>query len=222
MIFSIKPLKKKSKKTFLILIGAVCLVIIGAVGLLRYFFITHNPNPTISSSTVKYSTDSPDETMLDVVCDNYKTAPKIPRKITIPAIDVDSCIQKVGVDQNKAIAAPTNIHFAGWYIDSSPPGDEGVSVIDGHVSGVYTQGIFSKLHTLKEKDKITIEQGDGAKYIFQVNDVKSYSVDDVMEHLFTPLNGVKSQLNLITCGGKYDQQTKTYEKRVVVRASLGE
>lgn len=212
------------KRSFLIvvvtLVSATCLLAYSAWGFWQRYDATHNPHPVIPTTVTTQSTTTPDETPLGEVCSDHTVAATDPRYIEIPAIDVFGCIQQVGIDQNNAIAVPTNIYLAGWYVNSQAPGEQGVSVIDGHVFGRYNDAIFSKLSQLKAGDIIKIERGDGQQLTFAVVDKESYVTEHVMDHLFEPLSGVEQQLNLITCDGVYDEKRITYDKRLVVRAEL--
>jgi sortase (surface protein transpeptidase) len=207
-----------------ILLKAVVFLI--AAGLISYaswgFWQRHqatsNPNPVIPADIVTNSVSQPDETL--PYCDNsYQVAPESPRKIVIPSIGVDGCIQKVGVDQHNAIAVPTNIHLAGWYAKSVLPGEIGLSIIDGHVLGRYNDAIFARLKDLKINDTIRIESGDSSQKEFTVLSVDSYAVEETMEQAYQPFDGDR-RLVLITCDGVFDPADDSYDRRIVVRATL--
>lgn len=217
----------KTKRKTLTRIALVALVLIslgliafGAYGLWNYYKATHNSEPQISADPVTFSTDKPDETALDEVCNQYKVAGNRPRYIEISSISISGCIEPVGIDQNNAIAVPTNINLAGWYTNSVLPGQPGVSIIDGHVMGRYKTAIFTGLDKIKPGDTIIIELGDGTKLKFKTESVDSYRLDSAINELLEPTDGIDKQLNLITCGGRYDSASHSYEERVIVRASL--
>lgn len=218
----LRAISKKQLKTWLIPILGVSLIGFGAWGLWQRHRATHDPVANISSKTVTYTTSKPNETPPTEACESYAVPAHQPRTITLPSIQTTGCIQKVGLDQHNAIAAPDNIHLAGWYTKSVPPGDDGMSVIDGHVSGRYEKGIFARLKDLKTGDSIEIQRGDKTWRTFNVQSVTSYPADQAAQEIFKPLEGVKSQLTLITCDGTYDKQTQTYNNRIIVRAALDE
>lgn len=215
-----------SKRSF-VLSGVVVVVAIGLLsygtwGLWQRYEATHNPSPTIPSGVVTYSTDQPDETPIDAECDEYTITADRPRKLTINTLSIDSCIQPVGVDQHGAIAVPTNIHLTGWFVESALPGVEGVSIIDGHVGGRYTDAVFKRLGELHPGDDISVELGDGTIKRFEVIDSNSYSVAETTQKMFDKAPGVSNQLTLITCGGTFDAATQSYDERVIIRAGLSE
>jgi LPXTG-site transpeptidase (sortase) family protein len=104
-----------------------------------------------------------------------------------------------------------------------PPGEPGLSVIDGHISGIYnTDGIFQHLDKLKNGDTFTVTLGSGKRLTYSVYDNRSVPVGEAVAALLRQDAGVKSQLNLITCGGQYNKASDSYDHRVIVSAKLVE
>ncbi len=214
-------IKQKSNLTKnIILTLSIILVAYGLFGLWKFYNETHHKNITIPSAIITSSTLEPEETKPINACDDYKVEAFLPRLITIDSIKVSGCVQRVGIDQHNAIAVPTNIHLAGWYINSTLPGDKGVSIIDGHVLGRYDDAIFAKLKNMQKGDIIRIQFGDSSWKNFETIDVNTYQTDEVTPKLIEPIDGVDKQLNLITCAGTYSSQSKTYDKRIIVRSKI--
>lgn len=208
------PAKETLALLALIVLGVVAMVVIAIV--LRP---KQTPPPTAQSDAVTYSTDQPDE---EKPGDNYKWkgAADEPQKIIMPSIGVDNFIQKVGVDQNKQVAVPNNIHLAGWFVDTVKPGQKGLSILDGHVNGRKNDGIFKDLDKVKEGDKFQVQLGDGSMKNFEVTAIKIVPLNDAANVLFSQDAKTESQLNLITCVGTYDKNARTYDKRAIVTARL--
>lgn len=200
----------------LLAIAGVSLISFGAFTLLQRYRYLHKPAVVNGGQTVTTSTDRPDES--DFNCDDYRVAPDQPLRITIDSINVNGCIQKVGIDQQNRVAAPQNIHMAGWYTGSAKPGESGVSLIDGHVQGRYKPGVFKKLDKLKPGDSIIVTRGDDTTSAFAVMNVRRYPADEAAAHMLAKEPDVDSQLNLITCGGAYDPALNSYEQRTIVTA----
>lgn len=190
----------------------------GVYGLWQKHRATNQPS-TKNDQVITYSTNRPDETPVNS-CDNFNTKVGIPKQILIPSVNIDGCIQRVGVDQNKAIAVPSNIHVAGWFVNSVIPGENGVSIIDGHVQGRYGDAIFGKLKDVSVGEDIKVTFGEGGERNFEVKSVDTYSVEETNKQQYVQLTGVDRQLTLITCGGRYDAQSESYDKRVVIRARM--
>lgn len=214
-------LAKRPKKAILIassLLLAGGLVVYGCWGLWQRYKATHDTAPAIPARTITYTTDTPDETPPSDDCNTSKVSPNEPRKIELPSLGVSGCIQKVGIDQHNAVGAPSNIHVAGWYVKSVLPGEKGVSLIDGHVQGRYSDGIFKKLDKLNAGHKVRVQLGSGQWREFEVLRTNTYAVDQASQEMLKPIEGIGRQLTLITCGGSYNKQTNSYDKRVIVSA----
>lgn len=153
---------------------------------------------------------------------NYTVAPHMPRYISLPKFDVTARVREVGLDKNGNLDAPTNIHDAAWYSDSALPGSPGgASIIDGHVSGPTQPGVFKHLDKLTAGDTIVIEKGDGTKIKYRVVKTEIANVDKVdMAKMLLPVTAGKHGLNLISCTGTYNAQTKQYEQRAMIFAEV--
>lgn len=208
----------RHKRTTVVCLVGFCLIGYGSFGLWQKYYTTHNPNPIISTEVITNSTNKPDET--PVPCAEYKVANDMPRRIILPSIGTEGCIQKVGVDQNNAVAVPSNIHLAGWFVNSVKPGDKGVSLIDGHVRGKYGPAIFTDLKKLSSGDKFQVEFGDQSIRNFEVVSTEELSIESASKQMLTPKQGIERQLNLITCGGNFDRNNQQYDKRVLVVSKL--
>lgn len=163
----------------------------------------------------------PDEAHVDAgAVASYKVAPELPRKITIPKLNVSARVKPLGVNKNNQLLAPANIYDAGWYNASAKPGvDAGAVLVDGHVHGPTKPGVFYSLKKLIPGDMIEIERGDGRVVKYRVEKTQKVSADQVdMGSLMTSVKPGIQGLNLITCGGKVDAKTGHYEDRDMVFA----
>lgn len=210
--------KLKKPKSVLILLGVVALCI---VALFVYFNNrkSDTPSEVQESSTITFSTDNPSE---EKPKDDYRWSgkPDEPKHIRLNTIQAEGYIQNVGVDQNKQVAVPNNIHVAGWFKDSVRPGEKGLSIIDGHVDGRTSAGIFKQLSNLKQGDEFTVELGNGNIKTYRVKKVLTIDTNAAANELFSQDPQIESQLNLITCGGTFDKRSKQYDKRVIAVSEL--
>lgn len=182
--------------------------------------IWHIDNPPVSTadakpSVITVSTDTPGE---DKPGNDYlwRGSANDPKRITMPGIDLKAFIVQVGVDQNKQIAVPNNIHIAGWFVDSVKPGDKGLSIIDGHVNGRKEKGVFKDIERLKAGDQYRIDFADGLVREFVVRAVTVVPNADAAGVLFSQDPTIERQVNLITCAGRFDPAARIYDKRVIV------
>lgn len=201
-----------------VLIG-LALLGFGVNGLGRRYGATHHSSPLPSPELTVTTTAEPSETPVSPQTD-YQVPADQPRLISLPTIHSTGFVQKVGVDQHGAMATPTNIAMAGWFSLGPKPGALGVSVIDGHVQGKYQPGIFKNLSRLQPGDHLSVEFGDHSRRNFVILNLKSYTAADLAKHMSTPVSGVERQLNIITCGGRYNPKSKQYDQRILVISRL--
>lgn len=202
-------------------ITSVGLVLL-ACAFFTLFFLNQDKRttPQANPEVLTYSTDEPDERKPGPDY-NWQGAPNDPKKIVIPSVNIDGFVQKVGVDQNRQIAVPNNVHIAGWFIDSVRPGEKGLSIIDAHLDGrINAEALFSTLPSIKKDDAVTIEFGDGSKKVFIVSEMHEVSLEEANSVLFSQIPTATNQLNLITCVGTYDKVARTYDKRFIVYTQL--
>lgn len=109
---------------------------------------------------------------------------------------------------------------AGWYENSPAPGALGPAVILGHVdSAKYGPGVFYRLGDLRPGNEIDVARADGTVAVFHVDAVRSYS-KDAFPTLQVYGNIDHAGLRLITCGGAFDYDKRSYKSNIVAFATL--
>lgn len=145
-----------------------------------------------------------------------------PTRLTIPDIDVDTSIMKLGLTDNDELEVPPlgKDAPAGWYQRSPTPGEVGPSLIVGHVDSAHDgPAVFYELPKLQPGDTIIATRDDGSTATFSVDDVTDYGKDNFPD--FTVYGNTKRpEIRLITCGGDFNQQTGHYEDNIVVTGHL--
>ncbi len=175
---------------------------------------------TSAKDVITYSSPSPSEVQPNKGAYASTAGATEPKYITLPTIQTEGYIQKMGVDQHNQVAAPNNVNLAGWYVNSLSPGQAGLSIIDGHVNGLHGPGIFLHLGKLSAGDAFTIELGNGTKELFRIKQIIEVRNEVAGAALFARDNSIKSQLNLITCAGDFDNATHSYNQRTIVVSEL--
>ena len=199
----------------------VVAIILGGV----YFSYTwmHRPKqpsthpPTISKSSI----DGTKKTTKQKA--EYTVPADHPRELSIAKLGIDANILPVGLLAGSVLDAPKTAWDVGWYNQSSLPGaDSGALLIDGHVNDELSQpGVFYSIGSLKSGDEIKVERGDRQLLTYKVVTVEQKPTDQVdMAKLLASATPGKQGLNLITCGGTYNYQKKSYTDRVLVYAVL--
>lgn len=172
-------------------------------------------SPTTSTNVP--SSNKPSQRAMD----GYVVATDLARYIKIPKLGVYARVMQVGVGDDGYIASPKNIYDTAWYTGSAKPGQSGAALLDGHVSGWDSHGVFYDLKTLVPGDAIQIVRGDGSVLDYTVVTSRTYADDNVdMVAALTPITTGKSGLNLITCAGKVKPGTSDFSQRLIVFAQL--
>jgi len=202
-----------------LLVGSTLLVSIGLIGYgTRGLWDRHQATHRAPDAPV--AAGELDETPVPV-SDCPETAADDPRIIRLGSLEVEGCIERVGTT-DRQLDSPANIHVAGWFDESPRPGDaraKGLSIIDGHSSGRYKDGIFNKIGDFEDGSIFTVELGDGTLRRFEVTSVKTHRVGDTMRNLAVDAANQQATLALITCGGDYDAENHEFDRRVVVLAT---
>lgn len=145
-----------------------------------------------------------------------------PTRLTIPAIDVDTSVMKLGLTDNDELEVPPlgKDAPAGWYQRSPTPGEVGPSLIVGHVDSAHDgPAVFYELGSLQPGDTITATRDDGSTATFSVDAVTDYGKDNFPD--FTVYGNTEGpEIRLITCGGDFNKQTGHYEDNIVVTGHL--
>jgi hypothetical protein len=151
---------------------------------------------------------------------DYQPPRRGPRPVglTIDAIGVRAPIVPVGVEAgSRHVQVPSDVHVAGWYRFGPRPGAGGSAVLLGHVDS-WTQGpgVFFRLRELEPADVIWVTFANGSQSPFRVVARRSYPKSGLPGKLFERAG--PSILALVTCGGSFDQATRSYSDNVVVFA----
>lgn len=163
-------------------------------------------------------TDKPFTTYEDLQAD--LEAPGLPLILKIPSIGVDSVVIDVGVDSNGAMEVPDGPTEVAWFEPGPRPGEVGSAVISGHY-GWYNNisAEFDHLDEVKIGDHVTVEDDKGNVISFVVREIRSYDPASDATDIFTSEDG-KAHLNLITCGGAWEETVQQYTQRLVVFTDL--
>jgi hypothetical protein len=148
------------------------------------------------------------------------TAPQapVPALIDVPARGIAAPVQPVGVAADGQMALPDDVEQVGWYRFGARPGDAGSAVIAGHVDD-RDQGAGA-LFPLREA-----EPGDEVAVTDDAGRVTRWSVvsREVLHKEEVPVDALfdragPPRLVLITCGGPFLPEHRSYRDNVVVVA----
>jgi hypothetical protein len=146
-------------------------------------------------------------------------ARSLPVTLSIPAIGLTVPLSQLGLNRNGTVEVPTNFQEPGWYRFGPSPGQLGSAVILGHVDSYLGPAVFFKLRNLRPGDHVEVALADGVTTHFVVRQVAMYSKTQFPTVQVYGSHGY-SGLQLVTCGGAFDTQTRSYLSNVVVYTSL--
>jgi sortase (surface protein transpeptidase) len=142
-----------------------------------------------------------------------------PVRIRIPTIDVNSQLMALGLRDDASLEVPPEGFPAGWYTGGPTPGELGPAIIAGHVDWAGSPGVFFSLRELAPGDEILVEREDGSTALFRVQSIQQFPKDAFpTEAVYADID--HAGLRLITCGGAFDRQSRSYSDNIVVFAEL--
>ncbi len=139
-------------------------------------------------------------------------------RLVIPSIGVDAPISVKGFDPNGVMDAPNGPEDVAWYQFTTRPGEGGNAVFSAHVDyRNYGPAVFARLKDLKKGDAVEVHLADGTIYRYEVVVSVSYPAETApVEDIVGPTS--REVITLITCAGTFDQASRQYSHRLVVRA----
>ncbi|MGW9303960.1 class F sortase [Streptomyces cyaneofuscatus] len=146
-----------------------------------------------------------------------------PRSVEVPSVGIDAPVVRRGLDRDGAIDPPPYDlpQTAGWYGKGTEPGAEGPALLVGHVDTETKPAVFYGLSAVRPGEKVKVTREDGSVAEFTVDDVQVVTRERFdAEKAYGPRVDGRAELRLITCGGKYDQKSRSYTANVVVSAYL--
>ncbi len=136
--------------------------------------------------------------------------------------DTAAHVIPVGVNPDGSMEIPGSVLEVGWYtLTNVRPGDPGTAVLAGHVnSRTQGRGVFYELDRLAPGDEVIVDTIDGPQ-VWVVTETTSYRRKALpVEEIFS-LDGTP-RLALITCGGEFDEEIRSFADNVVVYAELAD
>ncbi len=149
----------------------------------------------------------------------YQTEADMPRYLKIERLGVAAIIRTANIENN-ILPMPDNIHEALWYSGSARPGQGRNIIISGLSTGSSQDGVFKNLDSLEKGDKITVENGNGFVYTYNVAEIRIIQEENMNLELAEAQKQIDNTetLSLITTNTSYGKSD--YESVAVIRATL--
>ncbi len=142
-----------------------------------------------------------------------------PVRLEVPALGLDAPVDAVGVETDGVMAIPEDVDRVGWYRFGPAPGaPAGTAVLAGHVDDAEQGlGVLAPLETASVGDEVLVTGEDGVPSRWQVVAREEFDKQVVpLADLFTREG--PPRLVLITCGGPFLSDIRSYRDNVVVVA----
>ena len=166
---------------------------------------------------------APDKAAAEPVFTAVREVPRsqVPVRLRIASLGIDAPVGPVGKAADGTVEVPTRWEDVGWFDGGARPGEEGPSVLLGHVDSKAGPAVFARLPQAPPGTVVEVV-GDGGQ-------VTRWRVERTEQHPKTRfpteavyLPALRPELRLVTCGGEFDRSTGHYRDNVVVYASLVE
>lgn len=141
-----------------------------------------------------------------------------PVRVAVPSVGIDAALVPLGLEPEGTMEVPSDFEVAGWYVDGPEPGEPGAAVIAGHVDSYTGPAVFFSLRDVVPGAAIDVELADGGTQRFVVEAIEQHPKGAFpTERVFGRTDG--PTLRLVTCGGPFDREARSYLDNVVVYAS---
>lgn len=169
------------------------------------------PTPSPTPSAMRSNSPEPEE----------PEGVPVPRRLRIPALEVNTKVLAVGLDEHQNMEIPDDIRLVGWYdLGVAPGAEQGSAVLVAHRDGrVQGRGVFYSIGNLKPGNRIDVTRDDESIVTYEVvarELISKKGFTKQAPELFA-IDG-PHRLTLISCGGYYDKQNGGYQANVVVTA----
>lgn len=142
-----------------------------------------------------------------------------PSRVTIERLGVDSDLVNLKIQRDGTLQVPEDFARAGWHRSGTAPGNTGPAVLVGHVDSVEGPAVFFRLPELVPGDLVTVTRADSSQVTFEVYGQETVDKDAFpTDRVYGATEG--AELRLLTCGGSFDADTRSYSENVVVYARL--
>jgi sortase (surface protein transpeptidase) len=140
-----------------------------------------------------------------------------PVGLQIDSIDVSRFpVRDIGLEDDGQLEIPDETEI-GWYKYGATAGHPGATVLAAHVNWKGSQGPFSQLGTVEPGDQIEVALDDGTTRNYEVTERTMYGKLMLPRERIWRNTGPE-ELVLITCGGEFNPEIRSFKSNIVVYA----
>lgn len=182
---------------------------------------TAAPQPSVTSAAPAPVPAVPDVPVQDgrVGAGSRRSAEVTPAEVRIPSLGVNSRVVPIGVDRAGELEIPEDVRTVGWYRFGPRPGDrQGSVVMSGHLdSAEQGKGSFFRLGELGPGDTVLVRMSSGRLWRYRVVAREAWPKPVVpLDRIFSRSGAPR--LTLVTCGGGFREDVRSYEDNIAVTA----
>jgi sortase (surface protein transpeptidase) len=146
--------------------------------------------------------------------------PPAPTRIEVPALGIDMSIRPVGLDADGNMGLFDDPAIAAWYQwGPAPESDAGSTVVAAHVDSLeYRVLPFARLRDAQAGTQVFVTDAAGTRHAYAVETLQVIEKGAVDWAAAFDRSGAP-RLTLVTCGGEFDYQARTYLSNLVVTAT---
>ena len=164
---------------------------------------------------------TPPTTPLVTTRDAAPAAPRTvpaPVRVSSPPLGVDAPVDAVGIDPAGQMELPEDVSRVGWYRFGPEPGADGSAVLAGHVDDEEQgPGALFRLRDAAVGDELTVTDAAGTATRWRVVSRELITKQVLPVDRIFARDGAP-RLTLITCGGPFLPEYRSYRDNVVVVA----
>lgn len=161
----------------------------------------------------------PEVTLRSGRVEDLPRGPRPPVEVALPQLGITAPIDEVGLEPDRSMEIPDDVRRVGWFSPGVAPGEEaGSAVLSGHVdSREQGPGALFDLREASPGDEVRVTLDDGQEVTYEVASLTRYGKAELPTTELFRRDG-PHRLVLITCGGAFDEETRSYEENIVVVA----
>ncbi|RBY93820.1 class F sortase [Blastococcus sp. TBT05-19] len=141
-----------------------------------------------------------------------------PTRLTVPELGIDAPVDALGVAADGQMELPDDVSRVGWYRFGPPPGASGSAVLGGHVDDrEQGPGALAPLRDAEVGDEIVVTDATGTPTRWQVMSRETITKQALPVDRIFGRDG-PPRLVVVTCGGPFLPELRSYRDNVVVVA----
>lgn len=141
-----------------------------------------------------------------------------PQPVSLQITDIgvgDATIIPVGVNPDLSFEVPP-AEQVGWYRFGPTPGSAGSAVLAAHIAYDGVDGVFRYLADAELGAIVEVGFDDGSSQRYRIEEITDYLKEELPASLWAETGS--PQLALITCGGAFNPELRSYESNTVAIA----